>query len=274
MKKTLTLIAVLAIALTGCKHWFGSRGGSSSGGSSITRSQRAAFNPALMKMPKEQVFQLGEDSFARKKYQKAREYYSHVYETFPNDPLGRRALLRVADTYYEQGDAVNLVEAQYKYRDFINRYPGSDRADYAMLQTAMCSFKQMERPDRDQQKTREALEKFNDAIRAFPKSSLRPDMDKRLQDVLDRLARHDHIIARYYVKRRSFNAAVQRLNGIVENYPNYVERDGVFFDLGAALSGLGRTAEARLYFERVVTEFPKSLFASKAKQKLTALKTA
>src|SRR5258708_8579466 len=116
----------------------------------------------------------------------------------------------------------------------------------------------MERPDRDQQKTREALDKFNDVLKSFPRSPLRPEMDKRLQDVLDRMARHDHIIARYYIKRHSFNAAVQRLNGIVENYPNYVERDCVFFDLGAALSGLERTAPPLLYYERVATQYPKS----------------
>ncbi|MEA2238005.1 MAG: outer membrane protein assembly factor BamD [Thermoanaerobaculia bacterium] len=272
MKKTLTLIAILSIALAGCRHFF--HRGNTGGGSSATKSLRSTFDPALMKMPKEQVFQLGEDQFAKKKYQRARQYYSHVYETFPNDPLGRRALLRVADSYYEQGDSVNLIEAQYKYRDFINRYPGSDRADYAMLQIAMCSYKQMERPDRDQQKTREALEKFNDVLKTYPKSALRPEMDKRLQDVLDRLARHDHIIARYYIKRHSFNAALQRLNGIVEIYPNYAERDGVFYDLGTSLSGLGRTAEARLYFERVLSEFPQSTFAAKAKQKLGSMKTA
>ena len=270
MKKTLTLIAILAVALAGCKHTF--RGGG--GGSSATKSLRTSFDPALAKMPKEKVFQLGEDEFAKKKYQKARQYYSHVYETFPNDPLGRRALLRIADAYYQQGDATNLVEAQYKYRDFINRYPGSDRADYAMVQIAMCSYKQMERPDRDQQKTREALEKFGDAVKSYPKSPLRPEMDKRLQDVLDRLARHDHIIAQYYIKRKSYNAAVQRLNGIVETFPNYTSRDGVFFDLATALSGLGRTAEARLYYERVVSEFPQSMYAGKAKQKLGNLKTA
>jgi outer membrane protein assembly factor BamD len=272
LKKTLTLIALVAIALAGCRHTF--RGGSGGGGSSATRSLHTSFDPALVKMPKEQVFQLGEEQFAKKKYQKARQYYSHIYETFPNDPLGRRALLRIADTYYQQGDAVNLVEAQYKYRDFINRYPGSDRADYAMLQIAMCSYKQMERPDRDQQKTREALEKFNDVLKTYPKSSLRPEMDKRVQEVLDRLAKHDHIIARYYIKRRSFNAALQRLNGIVETYPNYGDRDGVFYDLGTALAGLGRTAEARLYFDRVVTEYPQSMYATKAKKKLGTMKTA
>ena len=255
------LLAAIALSLAACRH-------------SASRPVRTAVDPELTKLPKEQIFDRGEAQFAKKKYPKARTYYSYIYENFPNDPLGRRALLRVADTYYAQGDAVNLVEAQYKYRDFINRYPGSDRADYAMLQIAMVAYKQMEKPDRDQQKTREAVDKFNDMIRTFPNSALRPEADKRLQDALDRLAKHEHIVARFYIKRRSYVSAIQRLNFIVDTYPNYHERDAVFYDLGTALAGMGRKAEARLYFERVISEFPKSDYASKAKRQLDQMKTA
>src|SRR5262249_57793517 len=142
---------------------------------------------------------------------------------------------------------VNLVEAQYKYRDFINRNPGSESADYAMLRIAMCSYEQMEPPDRDQQKTREALDKFNDMLNAWPNSPLAAQATKRRQDVLDRLAKHDHIVARYYMKRRSYTAAVGRLNDIVEKYPAYADRAGVFYDLGSSLTGPGRKAEAPPY---------------------------
>src|SRR5438128_63205 len=237
------------------------------------RQYKPLVDPELIKLSKEQVFDKGEQAFAKRRYPKARTYYLHVYENYPNDPLGRRALLRVADTYFAQGDPVNLVEAQYKYRDFINRYPGSDRADYAMLQIAMVSYKQMEKPDRDQAKTREAVEKFNDMIKAFPKSPLRPDADKRLQDALDRLAKHEQIVARFYMKRGDYNAAIQRLNYLVDNYPNFRERDAVFYDLGSSLASLGRKAEARLYFERVISEFPKSDYAEKAKKRLDQIKT-
>jgi outer membrane protein assembly factor BamD len=235
---------------------------------------RQVIDPELTQLTKDQLFDRGEQQFARKKWAAARRYYSHVYETSPNDPLGRRALLRVADTYFAQGDPVNLVEAQYKYRDFINRYPGSDRADYAMLQIAMVSHKQMEKPDRDQQRTREAVEKFNDMLRAFPNSPLRPEAEKHLQEAVDRLATHEHIVARYYIKRHSYNAAVQRLNAMIDEYPNYRDRAGVFYLLGNALSGLGRTAEARLYYERVIAEFPQSEYAEQAKRRLGSLKPA
>jgi outer membrane protein assembly factor BamD len=257
------MIAVMLFSVAACRS-----------GRSTAGAFRSSTDPELLKLTKEEVFKRGEEHFAKKRWVKARSYYTHLYENFPNDPLGRRSLLRIADTFYQQGDAVNLVEAQYKYRDFINRYPGSESADYAMLQIAMSSYEQMEKPDRDQQKTREALEKFNDMLNTFPRSPLVPEAQKRRQDVLDRLAKHDHMIARYYIKRHSYNAAVLRLNALVEKFPEYADRAGVFYDLGTALSGLGRNAEARLYFERVLTEFPKSDYADRAKRRLDSLKTA
>ena len=236
------------------------------------RQYRPVVDPELLKLSKEQIFQKGESQFSSKKWDRARTYYSHVYENFPNDPLGRRSLLRIADTFYQQGDAVNLVEAQYKYRDFINRFPSSEQADYAMLQIAMVSYKQMERPDRDQAKTREAVEKFNDMLKAFPRSNYRGEAEKRLGEATDRLAKHEHLIARFYIKRRSWAAAVQRLNFLIDTYPNFTERDAAFYDLGDALAQLGRNGEARLYFERVLSEYPKSDYAERARRKLADIK--
>jgi outer membrane protein assembly factor BamD len=233
---------------------------------------RPVVDPELLKLTKEQLFEKGEDQFTREKWQRARTYFSHLYETFPNDPLGRRSLLRIADTYYEQGNPVNLVEAQYKYRDFINRYPTSDQADYAMLRIAMCSFKQMERPDRDQAKTREAVEKLDDMIRAHAKSPLRPEAEARRGEAIDRLARHEHLVARFYIKRGSHISAVQRLNFLIDTYANYTDRAGAFYDLGNSLTRLGRNGEARLYFERVLSEFPKSDYAEPARRRLSDLK--
>ena len=236
------------------------------------RQIRPVVDPEFLNLAKEEIFSRGEDFFSKKKWQRARTHYSHVYENYPNDPLGRRSLLRVADTFFRQGDPVSLVEAQYKYRDFLNRFPGSESADYAMLQIAMVSYKQMERPDRDQQRTREAVEKFNDMLRTFPRSALRPEAEKHLQEATDRLARHDHVVARYYAKRKSWTAAIQRLNFVIDTYPGYTDRDAAFFDLGYALEKLGRNGEARLYFERVVSEFPQSDYADRAKRRLDSLK--
>lgn len=236
------------------------------------RQFRPVVDPEFLNLSKEQIFEKAEAHFENRKWMRARTHYSHVYENYPNDPLGRRSLLRIADTYFNQGDPVSLVEAQYKYRDFLNRFPGSESADYAMLQIAMVSYKQMERPDRDQQKTREAVEKFGDMIRTYPRSPLRADAEAKLKEAVDRLAKHEHIVAKFYMKRGSNTAAVQRLNYLIDTYPEYSARDAAFFDLGNALQNLGRSGEARLYFERVVSEFPNSEYADRAKRRLDEIK--
>lgn len=258
LRHTIILVVAITLAMAACN-----RG---------PRRFRPVVDPQLLRMTKEQVWDKAEDQFAKRNWARARTYFTYVYETFPNDVLGRRALLRIADAFYEQGDPVNLVEAQYKYRDFINRYPTSDQAAYATLQIAMCSYKQMEKPDRDQQKTREALEKFDDMLRAYPNSPLKAEAETKRQEVLDRLARHEHIIARFYMKRGSWFAATQRLNYLIDQYPAFVSRDAVFFDLGTALARLGRNGEARLYFERVITEYPQSEYAEQARRRLTDIK--
>jgi outer membrane protein assembly factor BamD (BamD/ComL family) len=74
------------------------------------------------------------------------------------------------------------------------------------------------------------------------------------------------------MKRGSNIAAVQRLNYLIDTYANYNDRAGAFYDLGNALTRLGRQGEARLYFERVLTEFPKSSYAEPAKRRLGELK--
>ena len=84
-------------------------------------------------------------------------------------------------------------------------------------------------------------------IRTYPRSPLREDAEKHLTLALDRLAKHEHIVARFYIKRKSYLSAVQRLNDLVDTYPNYSDRAGVFFDLGSALAALGRNGEARLH---------------------------
>ena len=263
MNRTRIVLAALAAVIliaAGCHH--------------RPRNYRPVVNPEFVALTKEQLFDRGEQWYAKKRWAKARGYYQYVYETYPNDPLGRRSLLRIADTYFMQGDPVNLVEAQYKYRDFINRYPGTESGDYAMLQIAMVSFKQMERPDRDQAKTREAVEKLQDMIRAYPRSSYRPDAEKRLAATFDRLAGHEFVVAKFYMKRRVYLAAVQRLNYLIDTYPAYSNKAAAFFDLAESLDHLGRRGEARLYYERVISEFPKSEYADRAKHKLGESKAA
>ena len=89
-------------------------------------------------------------SWRRRSTDRARPYFTHAFEVEPNSAIGREALLLAADTYYLSGGSANFVQAEAKYRDFLNRFPTSDQAAYVQFQIANSLAKRMEKPDRDQ----------------------------------------------------------------------------------------------------------------------------
>ena len=110
----------------------------------------------LLNSPKDVLFQKGKALLERKKFDEGRKYLNFVFETYPNDAEGRQALILVADSYFRQGGSTGYTEARFRYRDYLNRYPGAPQRDYARYQFAVCYDKEHEKSDRDQTSTREA----------------------------------------------------------------------------------------------------------------------
>ena len=147
MKRTLLLLAAVALALAGCRG--------------------SAPQDPVLRLSAEESLAQGKDLLAREKYAAARPYFTHAFEVEPNSAIGREALLLAADTYYLQGGSTNYVQAEAKYRDFLNRFPTSEQAAYVQFQIANSLAKRMEKPDRDQSVTRKAFERLQTE---FPQS--------------------------------------------------------------------------------------------------------
>jgi outer membrane protein assembly factor BamD (BamD/ComL family) len=63
----------------------------------------------LANLDKETIFERAENLYSDEKYQEARRLFSFVYDSFPNDPMGHKAALRVADTYSVKRDVTSLT---------------------------------------------------------------------------------------------------------------------------------------------------------------------
>ncbi len=221
----------------------------------------------LLTQPKEVLFEKGKNLLAKKKYDQARKYLNHVFETYPNEQMGREALLLVADSYFAEKSTTGYTEARYRYRDYLNRYPGAPRRDYARYQFALCYDKEHEKPDRDQTATREAIEQYRSLIREFPDSGYAGAARERVRQLTDLLAEHDFAIGYFYLRKGSTAAALSRFTSLEERFPDYGARDKLYYYEGIALTRLGRKDEAGRYFQKVVQDFPKSDYAKKARSK-------
>ena len=100
----------------------------------------------LLNSPKEVLFEKGKALLAKKKYDEGRKYLNFVFETYPNDLEGRQSLLLVADSYFRQGSTSGYTEARFRYRDYLNRYPGAPQRDYARYQFASATTRSTRNP--------------------------------------------------------------------------------------------------------------------------------
>lgn len=193
----------------------------------------------LANLDKETIFEQAEAQYTEKEYQRARELFAFVYDSFPNDPLGHKAALRVADTYSVKNDVTNLTEARLRYRDFANRYPNDPDRDYALLMVGHTYSARKLRPDRDLSDIQEALAAYQQLINLYPNSRYMPEAESRMNNLKELLAEHEFVVGKFYSKNRRYTGALWRFENIRDNYPNFSKIDIV----NAKISELETTIE-------------------------------
>lgn len=171
-------------------------------------------------LSKEQILAKGDELTAKKKWEEARKYYSFLSDSFPNDPVGRKGALKVADTFYNAHDTESLTEAQLRYRDFVNRFPNDPNRAYALLMLGKVSYAQRKGPLRDLTPVREAADNLKHAVQLYPNSPYAKEARELLSKCLEDLAKHEYLIASHYANIGAWAGARQRLDFLYASYPD------------------------------------------------------
>ena len=171
-------------------------------------------------LSKEEILQRGDALAERKKWEDARKYYAFVADSFPNDPVGREAALKIADTFYRAKDLESQTEAQLRYKDFVNRFPNDVHRPYALLMLGRTYFERQRGPLRDLSPLKEALANFRQIIELYPDSESAGEARELAHQTIDTLAEHELEVARYYERSRALLGARNRLQYLLDNYPS------------------------------------------------------
>mgnify|MGYP001583823311 CR=1 FL=1 len=208
----------------------------------------------------------GKRLFDLEKFDRARPYLSHAFEVEPNSAAGREALLLVADCHFQAGGDVDLIQAEAKYRDFQNRFPTSPRAAYVQFQIALSLAERIEKAEREQAATVKARLALEELLRLFPTSEYTPAAREKLVVVLDRLAEHESLVGRFYLRYGLPAAAAARLEGMLKNFPDATHTDQALFLLAEAYEQLDRSDDAQATWSRLRTEYPESKWTAKIRR--------
>lgn len=86
-------------------------------------------------------------------------------------------------------------------------------------------------------------------------------------------AKHDLEVANWYIyKRKAYEGARDRLQEILDTYPDFSKIDEVIFLMGEVNHKLSKDGEAAKYYNRLIKEYPGSRWVKKAKEALPTLK--
>lgn len=224
-------------------------------------------------------------------YDVARLDLQTLLNTYPDSEYRMRAKLAVGDTWYKEGGAAALTQAEAEYKDFITFFPNSPEAAEAQMKIADIYYNQMEKPDRDPTYAQEAEQAYRQMIEQYPDSPLVPRAKQRLRNVQEVLADREMQVGLYYESVDNYNAAIARLETVARRYPLYSKSDQVLIAIGDCYEGeavnvqkatrLPGAVRERLVsdyenraaaaYDKVITRYPMAPHVEDARDRLIAM---
>ena len=113
---------------------------------------------------------------------------------------------------------------------------------------------------RDQDRADKALMAFREVVERWPKSEYVEDSRYKITVVQDQLAGREMDIARFYLKKRNYTAAINRFRAVVSNYQRTNQTEEALARLAEAYLALGIVNEAQTAAAVLGHNYPDSVW--------------
>ncbi len=198
---------------------------------------------------------------------KAREYLEKLESRFPFGRYAQQAQMEIAYTYYREGESAQAITAADR---FLKLNPNHPNADYVHYLKGLATFNDdlglfgralgQDPTTRDPKAMREAFDAFKELVNRYPQSRYATDATERMNYLVNALAQGEVNVARYYLQRGAYVAAIQRAQGAVRDFqgaPASEEALSIVMRAYEALAMPALSADA----ERVLKQnYPQSRF--------------
>jgi outer membrane protein assembly factor BamD len=182
-------------------------------------------------------------------------------------PLAQQAQL---DKAYSQYKASETEQSLATIERFKKLHPVSPAMDYALYLQGLVTFNddmglfssitKQDLSERDQKASKESYEAFKELVARFPDSKYAADARQRMNYIVSSLAQYEVHVARYYLKRGAYLAAINRAQSAVSDFRDVAAVEEALFIIYKSYDALGMTA-LRDDSKRVLEKsFPQSDF--------------
>jgi outer membrane protein assembly factor BamD len=181
-------------------------------------------------------------------YRKAIGIFEALQARFPFSEFSTQIQLELAYAYYKDGREEQAIEAS---ETFLRENPTHPRVDYALYIQALAYFEHGQsklmrlfrkdvnsRPPKDGQRAFSLLSRL---VERYPASPYAEDAQQRMVYLKNRLASYENTVARFYLERDAYVAALNRAKEALETYNGADSGEESLRIMIEAYEGLGMT---------------------------------
>ena len=204
-------------------------------------------------------------------YDKAATLFEKLEGRAAGTPLAQQAQLEKAYSHYKAGDQAQAVVTLDR---FIKLHPVSPALDYALYLKGIVNFNdnlglfgnlaRQDLSERDQKSAKVSFEAFRELVQRFPDSKYTTDAALRMTYIVNSLAGSEVNVARYYLKRGAYVAAINRAQIAVTEYQGVPAAEEALAIMMQSYEALGMTELAQDSRRVLEKNFPDSEYLGKA----------
>jgi outer membrane protein assembly factor BamD len=173
----------------------------------------------------QRIYEEGALKMSDKNYDEALRYFQVLESRFPHGKYATQAQLEIIYAYYKKGDPVSTIAAADR---FIKLHPNHKNVDYAYYLKGLATFNErgvfekltkQQINDRDPKALKLSFAALKELVDRYPNSRYVKDAQLRMVYIVNTLAEHEMHVARYYMNRKAYLAALNRAKYVLEYYP-------------------------------------------------------
>jgi len=220
--------------------------------------------------PDKVLFDKAINDVEHSRFEVARFTLQTLINTYDTSEYLAKAKLAIADSWFREGGAHGLAQAEAEYKDFILFYPAMEEAAEAQDKVCDIHYKQMEKSDRDPMHALRAEDECRQLLVQFPNSKFAPEAQQKLRDIQEVLADAEFRTALFYHTKGAFPASANRFQGLSDQFPLYSQADEALWQLADSYQHMGDRFENQQVaaLTRIVKDYPLSTHADAARAKL------
>ena len=173
----------------------------------------------------DQLYERAHKSLNSGNYTNAIQYYENLEARYPFSNQAKQAQLDLIYAYFQNGEPEATIDAA---EQFERENPTHPRVDYAVYMRGLTQFTgqhgkirkwmRVDLSKRPPVDAMDAFSAFSELTYRFPESRYAPDARQRMIFLRNRLADHEVHVARYYMKRNAYAAALNRATQCMQSF--------------------------------------------------------